>query len=142
MLQQNETKLKLGVSKQGKVVIINSLNFADQARYFVDKSLQAGNQSWFNGLSTSKLRSIYAYITNVYTRINKPEDYEKYKSDIQYLKAKMAYECGRNETVKKFIKGTGLMNALDSIKTYEQFILYCRYAESLVAYFKFYGGKE
>ena len=34
------------------------------------------------------------------------------------------------------------MALLDQVHSYDQFILYCRYAESLVAYFKFYGGKE
>ena len=34
------------------------------------------------------------------------------------------------------------MDYLDSIQSYDQFVLYCRYAESLVAYFKFYGGEE
>ncbi len=141
-VQEREAKpmdVKLQLTQKAS---INNFNFADAANKIVSNAKSKGRELWFEGLSTSKLRGIYAYITNVYTRINKPEDYEKYKSDIQYLKAKMAYECGRNETVKKFIKGTGLMNALDSIKTYEQFILYCRYAESLVAYFKFYGGKE
>ena len=121
---------------------INNLDFADKANDIVLIAKSKGRESWFNGLSTSKLRGIYAYITNVYTRINKPEDFEKYKSDIQYLKAKMAYECGRNNIVKSFITKTGLMDALNCIETYDQFILYCRYAESLVAYFKFHGGKE
>ena len=65
-------------------------------------------------------------------------------SDLQYIKVKMAYESGRerNRDVKEFISQTFLMVLLDQIETYEQFVLYCRYAESLVAYFKFYGGKE
>ena len=56
----------------------------------------------------------------------------------------MAYESGRerNRDVKEFVSQTYLMILLDQIQTYEQFVLYCRYAESLVAYFKFYGGKE
>ena len=96
----------------------------------------------FDDLTTTKLRSIYGLIMNVYNRINEPSDFEKYQSDIQYLKVKMAYESGRDKTVKQFIDSTYLMEAVSQIKTYEQFLLYCRYAESLVAYFKFFGGKD
>jgi CRISPR-associated protein Csm2 len=54
----------------------------------------------------------------------------------------MAYEAGREQVVKEFLNKTYLMIAVDTIKNYEQFLLYCRYAESLVAYFKFYGGED
>lgn len=93
-------------------------------------------------LSTSKLRSIYALIMNIYTKVDKPQDYEDHKTDLQYLKVKMAYEAGREDAVKQFLEKTSLMALIDGINDYNQFILYCRYAESLVAYFKFYGGKE
>ena len=92
----------------------------------------------------SKLRSIYSLITNIHARVNTPEELEACMSDLQYIKVKMAYESGRerNEDVKEFISKTYLMDLLDQIQTYEQFVLYCRYAESLVAYFKFYEGRE
>ena len=61
---------------------------------------------------------------------------------MQYLRVKMAYEAGRDSAVKEFLEKTHLMETVRHIVTYEQFLLYCRYAESLVAYFKFYGGKD
>ena len=96
----------------------------------------------FKRLSMSKLRGIYSLITNIHARINTPEDLDACMSDLQYIKVKMAYESGRDRDVKDFISKTYLMYLLDQIETYDQFILYCRYAESLVAYFRFYGGKE
>lgn len=93
-------------------------------------------------LTTTKLRGVYSLIMNVYSRVNDAEDFEAAKPDLQYLKVKMAYESGRDESVKAFLGKTALMVALDGVKTYEQFLVYCRYAESLVAYFKFHGGKE
>ena len=78
----------------------------------------------------------------MYTRVNTPSDLEESFSDLQYIKVKMAYESGRDSVVKDFISETRLMTLLDQIHSYDQFMLYCRYAESLVAYFKFYGGKE
>lgn len=122
-------------------ISLTSENYA----IFAERIMQASENNkdgWFASLSTSKIRGIYALIMNVYTRITDEETFEKNKTDLQYIKVKMAYESGRSDVVKKFIQGTGLMTALDAITTYDQFILYCRYAESLVAYFKFYGGKE
>ncbi|WP_322354207.1 type III-A CRISPR-associated protein Csm2 [Paratractidigestivibacter sp.] len=121
---------------------ISGGNYAQTAEVIVSSAKNGGQDSWFKSLSMSKLRGIYGLITNVYTRVNKPEDLEANMGDLQYIKVKMAYEAGREKAVKDFLSSTGLMNALDDVKTYDQFILYCRYAESLVAYFKFYGGRE
>ena len=134
--------LDKSVSLGGK---INGETYATIAEAVVKKSLNDKKEP-FNGLTTSKIRSIYALIMNVYTKINTPEDFDAHKSDLQYVKVKMAYESGRDSSREKpvstFIHSTALMDAIDCIKTYDQFILYCRYAESLVAYFKFYGGKD
>ena len=81
-------------------------------------------------------------VMNVYTKVNCPEDYQKSKPDIQYLKVRMAYEAGREQAVKSFLTTTRLMDVLNKVTSYDQFMLYCRYAESLVAYFKFFGGKD
>jgi CRISPR-associated protein Csm2 len=127
--------------KDGKTV--NETNFADWANQLMSQPGGDGKRTLrFPKLTTSKLRNIYGSITNIYTRINEPADFDDQRSDIQYLKVKMAYETGREEAVKKFLEGTYLMTMLNNIKTYEQFMLYCRYAESLVAYFKFYGGRD
>lgn len=123
-------------------VAISGLNYAQVAEAIVSTSSRDGRtrglKDKFKRLSMSKLRGIYGLVTNVYTRVNTPSDLE----EIQYIKVKMAYESGRDSAVKDFISETRLMTLLDQIHSYDQFILYCRYAESLVAYFKFYGGKE
>ena len=139
MAQQE--RVKLTQIKDG--VILDSYNFAKVAevrmRDYMKKQEAAPSSQV---LTTSKLRGIYALIMNIYTRINSPLDYERCKSEIQYLKVRMAYESGREEAVKGFLEKTKLMAAIDDVNSFEQFKLYCRYAESLVAYFKFYGGKE
>lgn len=123
---------------------ITDLTFAKTAEAIIaplDKG--TGKRSLgFKRLSMSKLRGIYSLITNIHARINTPKDLDACMSDLQYIKVKMAYESGRDGDVKDFISKTYLMYLLDQIETYDQFVLYCRYAESLVAYFRFYGGKE
>jgi len=123
---------------------ITSLNYADAAERAIKSLLDQGGSfgRGRNQLTTTSLRGIYGLIMNVYTDIESAKDFEKHRPDLQYLKVRMAYEAGRKEPVKRFLEKTGLKDAIDSVKSYEQFLLYCRYAESLVAYFKFYGGKE
>ena len=100
------------------------------------------NEAFWGDLTTTKLRGIYGLVTNVYSRVNDAADFEKCKGDLQYIKVRMAYEAGRDKSVKEFLRITHLMDAVSRVQTYDQFLLYCRFAESLVAYFKFYGGKE
>ena len=140
---QAKPTVSLRISEKAE---INDLNFAFKAEQFIvplDENTQSRRFA-FSQLSMSKLRSIYSLITNIHASVNTPEDLEACMSDLQYIKVKMAYESGRerNKDVKDFISMTHLMDLLDQIHTYEQFVLYCRYAESLVAYFKFYGGRE
>lgn len=127
-------------------IAISGANYAQVAEEIVSPpntdGRTRGMNDKFKRLSMSKLRGIYGLVTNVYTRVNTPSDLEENLSDLQYIKVKMAYESGRDFTVKDFISETRLMALLDQVHSYDQFILYCRYAESLVAYFKFYGGKE
>ena len=121
---------------------INELNYAQTAeKFYTDKDGKADKA--FPGLTISKIRKIYNLIRNIDSKITNPEDYPLVLPDIQYLKVRMAYESGRDTAaVKEFIDRTHLMEAVDSIEGYEDFVLYCRYAESLVAYFKYYGGKD
>lgn len=140
---QAKPMVSLRISEKRAITDLNFAFFAEQFIAPPDRNTRK-RQFAFPRLSMSKLRSIYSLITNIHARVNTPEDLEACMSDLQYIKVKMAYESGRerNEDVKEFISMTYLMDLLDQIQTYEQFVLYCRYAESLVAYFKFYGGRE
>lgn len=133
-MQKNEPMVLLRMPQRRT---LDEDNYADVANQIME-----GRERRFPKLTTSKLRGIYGYIMNVYTRADTPEEFEKCRSEIQYLKVRMAYESGRDKDVKEFIQVSYLLKALDNVKTYDQFRLYCRYAESLVAYFKFYGGRD
>lgn len=117
---------------------ITDENYASKA----EGLMREYSQRSFGGLTTTKLRGIYSLIMNVYARATTPYEYERCKPDIQYLKVRMAYEAGRENSVKDFLGNTNLMRLIDAVIDFEQFKLYCRYAEALVAYFKFFGGKD
>lgn len=106
-------------------------------------------------LTTGQIRK---FLTAVNSLTNKIEVYKSQNENIEtlpedlvmeikYLKVKIAYQAGRdksrNNTVKNFVESAGLFTRIDkignSLKAYEEF---ARYIEALVAYHKFYGGKD
>lgn len=97
-------------------------------------------------ITTTKIRSLLSLILEIYTMVQTNGD-KKLNEDVQskvlYIKMKFAYEAGRDSDVKKFIEDTQLMENLTEIKSSKEYLLLvCRYMESLVAYYKFYGGKD
>ena len=56
---------------------------------------------------------------------------------------RMAYEAGREKTVKNFLDTANLLQEINRIgKSKKALLEFCHYMEALVAYHKFYGGKE
>lgn len=110
---------------------------------------KSGNQSM---VTTSQIRR---FLTAVNTVTGKVEQYQNETGDlgklsadlaaqVKFLKVKLAYQIGRQgRFVADFAKEADLMAAIDSIgddvKKYEEF---ARYVEALVAFHKYYGGKD
>lgn len=62
---------------------------------------------------------------------------------IQLARIRMLYEAGRDKDVKYFLEVAKLVEYLKDIGTSRAKLLnYFHYMEALVAYHKFYGGKE
>ncbi len=120
----------------------------------VMKKLSTATDKWGKPsmVTTSQLRR---FLTAVNTVTGKVEQYQnetgeqgKLSADlaaqVKFLKVKLAYQVGRQgKVVADFEKEADLMAAIDSIgsdaKKYEEF---ARYVEALVAFHKFYGGKD
>ncbi len=120
----------------------------------VMKKLSTATDKWGKPsmVTTSQLRR---FLTAVNTVTGKVEQYQNETGDLgklsadlaaqaKFLKVKLAYQVGRQgKVVSDFAKEADLMAAIDSIgsdvKKYEEF---ARYVEALVAFHKFYGGKD
>ena len=126
---------------------LNNRNFADTAEQVI-LSLQVPDRRGNKTLkvTTSKIRNLLAMTNTIYNQAKKERDQElseALQSDLQYLKMRIAYEAGRDKDVKDFVEKAQLMKHMGSIKAdREQLLLFCKYMESLVAYHKFYGGKD
>ncbi len=103
-------------------------------------------------VTTSQLRRFLTAVNTVTGKIeqyqNETGNREKLTTDlaaqVKFLKVKLAYQVGRGDAkIKDFEREADLMAAIGSIgddaKKYEEF---ARYVEALVAFHKFYGGKD
>jgi len=123
---------------------INSTNYVDCAESVI-KELKAEGKGNIR-LTTSKIRNILSMILEIYNEVLH-ESGEKLSLEsqerIQYLKLRIIYESGREKEVKNFVKKSDLLSLLGKIKNRKDaFLLFSRYMEALVAYHRFYGGKD
>lgn len=91
-----------------------------------------------NGLTNSKIRSIYGEIKRIQMGV-----FEREKPSFYLLKPKVAYALGRddkNEGLKLFKKIFDRCSAdVSDQKSYQNF---CGFIEAILAYHKAYGGKD
>lgn len=127
-------------------MIINESTYVDQAEKVI-RSLEKnkdkrGITQW---ITTSKIRNLLAMSADLYNEVlgKKEELPEDLRSRIDYLRVRFIYESGRDKDVEKFVKEANLIEALKEIQgSRKRFILFNRYLEALVAFHRFYGGKD
>lgn len=114
---------------------------------FVDRAeevIRSGN--WSNGITTSKIRRLFSLFTEIYnveTLRTGPELAPESVYAMRLARIRMLYEAGRDNKVKAFLGAAELIPYLKDIGTSrEKLMNYFHYMEALVAYHKFYGGKE
>ena len=99
-----------------------------------------------NMVTTTQLRQLLSNSVIVKNKISskvlKKEDNlsDKLLNDVKYLLIKHTYQCGRESKVKEFDKKFEISEKLKKIKTKEDFDIFYRYLEEIVAYVKYYIG--
>lgn len=97
-------------------------------------------------LTTSKIRNLLNMISAIYNDIihtNAEKLDEDLVERVQYLRMRFAYEAGREKSVKNLLEAGKIQELVKEIgNNKEKCILFCRYMEAIVAYHKFYGGKD
>ena len=96
-----------------------------------------------NMVTTTQLRQLLSNSVIVKNKISsnvlKKEDKlsDKLLNDVKYLLIKHTYQCGREFKVKEFDKKFEIS---EKLKTKEDFDIFYRYLEEIVAYVKYYIG--
>ena len=97
-------------------------------------------------ITTSQIRHLLATTADIYNQVMLSMNdvlSEEITGRIAYLKIRFIYEMGRDSKMKTFAQQAEILKAIDEIGNSKQkYILFSRYMEALVAYDKFYGGKD
>lgn len=97
-------------------------------------------------VTTSKLRNLLSMSADIYNEVmrsNEDRLNEELCSQIEYLRVRFLYEAGRDEGVKALVDTSGILLLLKSVNgDKKRYILFNRYVEALVAFHKYYGGKD
>lgn len=113
-------------------------NYLDQAEELMQENARL--------ITTSKIRRLFSSVTEIYNKENLSTQEElapESVSAVGMMRIRFAYECGRDKKVKTFVEKAHLMNYLKGIgNSRGEFIKFTRYMEALVAYHKFFGGRE
>lgn len=131
------------------VLGITKLNFADEAEKAIKRlETQTEDNDLRKSVTTSQIRNMLSKINELGEQArSKSEEKltDKEISKLQYIKMRIAYDAGRDrdEKVKKFVKEAKILELISDIKdSREKLDIFYSYFESLVAYHRFYGGKD
>lgn len=127
---------------------INQEHYVDEAQSVIErlKVKRDRNGKPIGLLTTSKIRNLLAMTDDIYNDVvNLPD--EKLSPDIaariEYLRVRFVYESGRESTVKALVEEAKILDILKEIGTdRKNYILFTRYMEALVAFHRYYGGKD
>lgn len=116
-------------------------DYVDEAERIM-RSLMSGSKT----VTTSKIRNLLSLVTDIFNTENirteeklLPESIVK----LNLMRVRVAYECGRDDTVKSFVAQTNLLEYLKGISTDRaDLIRFAHYMEALVAFHRYFGGKE
>ena len=115
-------------------------NYVDEAERVI------GEGNWSKEITTSKIRRLFSLFTDIYNdEIRRTAETISAESSarLRLAQIRMLYEAGRDPKTKQFLKSARLVEYLKDIGSSRAKLLdYFHYMEALVAYHKYYGGKE
>lgn len=95
-------------------------------------------------LTTNQIRNLLSLTSAVYDEV-RSSGVTKVQDRLAYLRIQFIYQSGRNQAVKALVQTGQIIELLSKVQKENDkdlIIRFCHYMEALVAYFKFYGGKE
>jgi len=112
----------------------------------INQIAQFQGEKFARGIKTNQIRNIFSTITKIRNdfKSNKGKFEESIRRELVMLKPKLAYAAGRNPDVRPFqeLFDSAINGVIQSSKPEEALRNFFDLAEAVVAYHKFYGGKD
>lgn len=113
-------------------------NYVDEAETIM--------RSKAGAISTSKLRSWMSICSDIYNTERCRTEAELAPESgmkLTNLRVRIVYDVGRDNSLRGFVETSKLLNYLKGIgNSHEEMMKFARYMEALVAYHKYFVGKE
>ncbi|MFC3931595.1 type III-A CRISPR-associated protein Csm2 [Streptococcus dentapri] len=136
------------------MAILTDENYVDKAERVIKglsyKSNKNGEPIYY--LTTSQIRNLLSLTSSLFDESN-VKTFKELSDKLAYLRVQFVYQSGRNSVrdknqrkdyfpVKELVENAQILEILKEIKDIPSLQRFCRYMEALVAYFKFYGGRD
>lgn len=127
---------------------VNDQNYVDMAEKVIIRLKNKKDRKGRNipMVTTSKLRNLLTMTADIHNEVmsqteEKLEDH--ITSRIEYLRVRFLYEAGREDSVRDLVEEAEIIPFLKGINgNRENYLLFSKYMEALVAFHKYYGGRE
>jgi CRISPR-associated protein, csm2 family len=123
------------------MAILTDDNYVDKAEKVIKSLNRNKRDPKLFVLTTSKIRNLLNLTSTLFDE-SKVREYKDLADKIAYLRVQFVYQSGRETSVKDLVKKAEILDILKEINNKESLQRFCRYMEALVAYFRFYGGKD
>ena len=123
------------------MAILTDDNYVDKAEKVIQSLNRNKRDPKLFILTTSKIRNLLNLTSTLFDE-SKVREYKDLADKIAYLRVQFVYQSGRETSVKDLVKKAEILDILKEINNKESLQRFCRYMEALVAYFRFYGGKD
>ena len=139
---------KIAVENREKLVkpVIKFKNstYVDEAKIVISELKKVNFRVSGDTLTTSQLRNLLSFTISIYDEARN-QGIESVLDRIAYLRVQFIYQSGRNAAVRKLVDLTQIdtiIRVIQQNKDEKYLMRLCHYMEALVAFFKYYGGKE
>ena len=129
-------------------MVIEETSYVEKAEKVIER-LRNNKDKYGNArpvaITTSKIRNLLAMSADIYNEglVSGERLSDEINARIDYLRIRFVYEAGRERVVEDFVKTGEILQALQEIQgSRKRFILFNHYIEALVAYHRFYEGKD
>ena len=97
-------------------------------------------------ITTSKIRNLLSLVSDIYNTENlRTEEtlLPESETGLMMMRIRTVYECGRDQGTKYFVQEARILQYLKGIgHSRSELIRFAHYMEALVAYHRYFGGRE